>query len=90
VVVSNDGANRTASSLGRGVITVVPVTGNTGRVFPFQVLLPEGSSGLARDSKAQAEQIRSIDITRVGGVAGHLGAELLNDLDDAIRLHLQL
>ena len=39
VIVSNDGANTTASRLGRGVITVVPVTSNTTRVYPFQVLL---------------------------------------------------
>jgi mRNA interferase MazF len=40
VVVSNDGANRMAEQLGRGVITVVPVTTNTKKVYPFQVLLP--------------------------------------------------
>ena len=32
VVVSNDGANATAERLGRGVITVVPVTSNVTRV----------------------------------------------------------
>ncbi|HUW04068.1 MAG TPA: type II toxin-antitoxin system PemK/MazF family toxin [Acidimicrobiales bacterium] len=90
VVVSNDGANRTAASLGRGVITIVPVTGNTNRLYPFQVLLPDGSSGLGQTSKAQAEQIRSVDISRVGDVAGHLPADLLDELDAAIRLHLHL
>ena len=40
VIVSNDAANATAGRLGRGVITVVPVTSNIDRVFPFQVLLP--------------------------------------------------
>lgn len=29
IVVSNDGANTTAQRLGRGVVTVVPVTSNT-------------------------------------------------------------
>lgn len=90
VVVSNDGASRTAASLGRGVITVVPVTGNTDRVYPFQVLLPEGSCGLGQTSKAQAEQIRSVDVARVGEVAGHLPPDLLDALDAAIRLHLHL
>ncbi|MBR7552456.1 type II toxin-antitoxin system PemK/MazF family toxin, partial [Mycobacterium tuberculosis] len=41
VVVSNDGANRRAVQLGRGVVTVVPVTSNTDRIFPFQVLLED-------------------------------------------------
>ncbi len=37
VIVSNDGANSSARRLGRGVITVVPVTSNTEWVYPFQV-----------------------------------------------------
>jgi mRNA interferase MazF len=53
VVVSNDAANATATRLGRGVVTVVPVTSNTSRVYPFQVLLPAGQTGLACDSKAR-------------------------------------
>src|ERR1700677_2995097 len=59
VIVSNDGANSTAARLGRGVVTVVPVTSSTDRVYPFQVLLPASGTGLDRDSKAQAEQVRS-------------------------------
>lgn len=90
VVVSNDGANRTAQSLGRGVVTVVPVTGSTGRVYPFQVLLPERSCGLSKESKAQAEQIRAVAMQRIGDTAGRLTGELLAELDDAIRLHLGL
>jgi mRNA interferase MazF len=35
VVVSNDAANLTATRLGRGVVTVVPVTSGTSRVYPF-------------------------------------------------------
>jgi mRNA-degrading endonuclease toxin of MazEF toxin-antitoxin module len=40
VIVSNDGANNAADRLGRGVVTVVPVTSNTDRVYRLQVLLP--------------------------------------------------
>jgi mRNA interferase MazF len=90
VVVSNDGANSTASRLGRGVVTVVPVTSNVDRVYPFQVLLPAEATGLARDSKAQAEQVRSVSVDRVGGVMGHLSPEQLAALDAALRLHLSL
>lgn len=88
VVVSNDGANRTAQSLGRGVVTVVPITSNTARTYPFQVLLPANSCGLPRQSKAQAEQIRSVAVERIGSVAGRLPANLSAALDTAIRLHL--
>lgn len=90
VVVSNDGANGTAQRLGRGVIAVVPVTSNIERVYPFQVLLPAVSTGLAVDSKAQAEQVRAVAIERVGRRIGLLTADLQADLDEALRLHLAL
>jgi mRNA interferase MazF len=90
IVVSNDGANRRAAQLGRGVITVVPVTTNTDRVLPFQVLLPAKRCGLRRTSKAQAEQIRSVAVDRVGDVVGRVPGDLMVKLDDAIRLHLDL
>jgi mRNA interferase MazF len=90
VIVSNDGANLTAERLNRGVITVVPVTSNTGRVFPFQVLLDAGETGMDRDSKAQAEQVRSVAVERVGPLVGSLSAELVTALEEALRLHLAL
>lgn len=90
VVVSNDNANATAARLGRGVVTVVPVTSNITRVFPFQVLLPANETGIHVDSKAQAEQIRSVSVERLGPVVGHLPTHLMTQLDDALRLHLQL
>ncbi len=90
VVVSNDGANRTAQNLGRGVVTVVPVTSQTKKVYPFQVTLPARSCGLPTTSKAQAEQIRSVALQRLGTTVGRLPANLLAQLDDAIRLHLAL
>lgn len=90
VIVSNDGANATAERLGRGVVTVVPVTSNTDHVHPFQVALPAAQTGLSRDSKAQAEQVRSISVERVGQLVGTLPPSLLEELDDALRLHLAL
>jgi mRNA interferase MazF len=90
VIVSNDGANATASRLGRGVVTVVPVTSNVDRVFPFQVLLHAGTTGLERDSKAQAEQVRSVAVERIGNRIGVVTGELLQAVDDALRLHLAL
>src|SRR5271167_4481565 len=90
VVVSNDAANETATRLGRGVITVVPVTSNVARVYPFQVLLPSRQTGLTRDSKAQAEQIRSVAVERVGERLGQLPAALITEIDRALRVHLSL
>ena len=90
VLVSNDGANSTAARLGRGVVTVVPVTSNTEHVFPFQVLLEASVTGLRQESKAQAEQVRSVAVERIGGQIGMLDVQHLHQLDDALRLHLAL
>ena len=90
VIVSNDGANRRASDLGRGVLTVVPLTSSTSHVYPFQVVLAPEVSGLPRASKAQAEQVRAIDVGRLLGRVGRVNATVLAQLDAALRLHLGL
>ena len=90
MIVGNEAANRAVARLGRGVLTVMPITSNVDRVHPFQVFLPKQAGGLPRDSKAQAEQVRSIDAERVGAMLGRLPIELLTSLDDALRLHLAL
>lgn len=90
VIVSNDRANATAARLGRGVVTVVPVTNNVATVYPFQVMLSATVSGLAVDSKAQAEQIRSVATQRLQQRLGQLSPTELAQLDDALRLHLEL
>jgi mRNA interferase MazF len=90
VVVSSDASNEVVARLGRGLVTVVPLTSNVARVYPFQVLLPAGRTGLDRDSKAQAEQIRSVAVERIGGRIGLVPHSLLAQLDDALRVHLDL
>lgn len=91
VIVSNDRANATAYRLGRGVITVVPVTSNVDNVYPFQVpLAATSASGLSADSKAQAEQVRSIAVQRLSRRIGELTTDEGRQLDDALRLHLGL
>jgi len=90
VVVSNDGANGAAVRWGVGVITIVPVTTSVDRVFDFQVLLPSAHTGLRHDSKAQAEQIRSVSVSRVGAKVGAVPGLLMESVDEAMRLHLGL
>jgi len=90
VIVSNDAANATARRLARGVVTVVPITSNVSRVYPFQVLLAKASTGLHEDSKAQAEQLRSVAVERIGRRIGLVRPAVLAALDDALRLHLAL
>ena len=90
ILVSNDAVNHRADRLGRGVVTVVPLTSNTARVHPFQVMLTAAETGLPTDSKAQAEQVRSISVRRLGKHAGRVAAKQLRAVDNALRLHLDL
>jgi mRNA interferase MazF len=90
ILVSTDRANATAGDLGRGVVTVVPITSNVTRIFPFQVALPAELTGLRVDSKAQAEQVRSVPAQRLGSVLGRIPPSIMDAVDDALRLHLDL
>ncbi|WP_269465076.1 type II toxin-antitoxin system PemK/MazF family toxin [Microbacterium sp. No. 7] len=89
VVVSNNTAN-VAALRAEGTITVVPVTSSTARVHDFQVLLPSAVTGLPRDGKAQAEQVRTVSVRRVSAIAGWVPDETMGAIDDALRLHLAL
>jgi mRNA interferase MazF len=90
VIVSNDGANAAATRLGRGVITVVPVTSSVERVYAFQVRLTATDTGLEHDSKAQAEQVRSVAVERIGERLGSVPTAVMLQLDESLRLHLAL
>ncbi len=90
VLVSNDAANQMAARLGRGVLTVVPITSNLKNVYPFQVEIASDRSGLPVDSKAQAEQVRSVAVDRIGDRIGSLPVDLMLKVDTALRLHLSL
>jgi len=86
LIVSNDVNNRVSTT-----ITVLPITSNVSRVYPFEVLLEPEVGGLPKPSKAQAQQIRTIAKQRIQGEAlGCLAGEIMDWLDAAIKLHLGL
>ena len=86
LIVSNDANNRAAD-----MVTVLPITSNTSRVYPFEVLLEQSATGLAKQSKVQAQQIRTISKQRFDKVSiGRLNEEIMQLVDAAIRLHLRL
>jgi mRNA interferase MazF len=72
------------------LLAVVPVTSNVKRVYPFQVLLPAASTGLEHDSKAQAEQVKAADLERFYNRIGSVSAEFMAQIDEALRVHLDL
>jgi len=91
VVVSADASNRVVEHLGRGVVTVVPLTTNTTHVYDFQALVPaDAANGLTTDSKAQAEQVRALDYARFARRLGMLDAESIAAINEALLVHLAL
>lgn len=90
VIVSNNSANQSASTLRRGVVSVVPITSNAHKIYPFQVRLAAGTCGLAHESKAQAEQVRAVATERFRARVGRVPPATMKELDQALRLHLDL
>lgn len=66
------------------------MTSSLDPTLAFHVLLPSDDTGLDRDSKAQAEHVRSIDVRRLVHRVGRLRPALVRRIDDALRLHLDL
>ena len=86
-VVSRDFANEVSPTL-----TVVPLSSLRGRAAErlVQPILRARESRLPKDSRALCDQVRTIDKARVRGVAGVLGAEILQQIDRGLILHLHL
>ena len=90
IVVSNDGANSSAARHNRGVITVVPLTASRSVALPHQVALSRGASGLGEDSVAQIEQVRAVDVSRIAPTGREVNPLVMDQIDAALRVHLQL
>jgi mRNA interferase MazF len=81
VIVSNDAANR---NLAR--VVVVPLTSNTGRLYPGETLVTVGG----QSGKAMADQIMAADKARLKSQLGVLSKADLLAIEDAIKMHLGL
>ena len=78
VIVSNDAANRNLARV------VVPLTGNTERVYPGEALVTvEGA-----ESKAMADQIMAADKRRLESRIDELTKADMLAVEDAIRVQL--
>lgn len=86
LVVSNNANNNVADT-----VTVIPITSNTKKVFPFEVLFEPKYTGLPKQSKAQCHQIRTISKLRINGnMIGVVKEEIMEKIEYAIKLHLDL
>jgi mRNA interferase MazF len=87
LIVSNNANNRVAQT-----ITIVPITSNVTKVYPFEVLLEKESTGLSKTSKAQCHQVRTISKSRIvqTKTVGTATQELMIKIQDALKIHLSL
>lgn len=56
VIVSNNINNKYSKT-----ITILPITSNTKKIYPFEIYVAKGIGNLPKDSKLKADQIRTID-----------------------------
>jgi len=86
VVVSNDKNNEFS-----GTITILPITSkNLKKIYPFEVILSKGSGNLPKNSKLKADQIRTLDKSRIVKFIGTLEKQETDQIDKAIKIHLGL
>ncbi|MCF6807728.1 type II toxin-antitoxin system PemK/MazF family toxin [Thiotrichales bacterium 19S9-12] len=87
LIVSNNANNKMSSTL-----TVIPITSNTKKVYPFEVLLKMEDSGLPKHSKAQCHQIRTISKKRIKiqKPIGKLINDIMQHVQVSLAIHLDL
>ena len=59
-------------------VIVAPITSNVTRVYPFEILVPAGTTGLSKASKIMIDQVRSVDKRRLVKKLGTLDRNLLS------------
>ncbi len=85
-VVSNDQNNAFS-----GTVTILPITSRTSQFnYPFEVFLSKGKANLPKDSKVKADQIRTLDRSRLIKFIGILEQKDLDAIDEAMKIHLGL
>ena len=85
VILTNSDANNHLPHL-----VVAPITSNTTRLYPFDVLLPVAGCGLKESSKVQLNYVRGLNRTCLTGYLGSLTEALQLELDEKLRTHLGL
>lgn len=85
LIVSNDVNNQYGAT-----ITVLPVTSSTAKIYPFEVRLDVNEGGLRNESKIKANQIRTIDKSRLGNKIGQLDSSKMKAVELAILIHLDI
>jgi len=83
-IISNDKNNLFANT-----VTVLPIISKTEKIYPFEVFLPKEETGLSKDSKVKCNQIRTVDKKRLIDFVGTLFSERLEEIKQALLIHLR-
>ena len=87
LIVSRDAINRSSP-----VIVVVPLVRavHVKRQYPNNVRIAKGQGGLTADSVALCGQVRALSTDRLLRQRGHLPSDVLQQMDEALRITLDL
>ena len=86
VIIQNDLGNKYSP-----ITIIAPVTSqNIEKIYPIEVLLNKKNSGLEKDSKILLNQIRAIDKRRLAKKIGKVDNEIIDKINDAIKISLGL
>ncbi|PIQ46389.1 MAG: MazF family transcriptional regulator [Deltaproteobacteria bacterium CG12_big_fil_rev_8_21_14_0_65_43_10] len=85
VIVSNN-VNNDHSPL----VSISPITSNVSKVYSFEVEIPTGIGGLRTRSKIMPNQTRAVDKIRLLKKMGHLPQEVMDKIDQTLKLHYDL
>ncbi|MBV6465973.1 MAG: MazF family transcriptional regulator [Candidatus Brocadia sp.] len=71
-------------------VMAIPFSSKVERVFPFEVFVKKNDSRLDYDSKLKIPQMRAVDKSRLKRYIGTLGNDILEQVEDAIKIHLAI
>jgi mRNA interferase MazF len=87
VVVSRDALNKYSPVV---VVCSITEAANKTRIYPGHVKVSSGTGGLTIDSIVMAEQIRSINKTRLVSLIGKFDKALMTSIEAVIKITLDL
>ena len=87
LVIQNDTGNLAAPTT---IVAAVTAHSDSRATFPFCVELPAGVGGLRKRSVANCAHIRTIDKVRIRRRLGAIPTELMTEVDQALRISLDL